>query len=101
MQMKGQITAQYENPKSLSNNPWTGPYSWLDGVIAELLSTYRALKIEDDRIKSLEKELLSLMGLDEKASKEQIKATVAEIRAFFIEMRRIQGERAGRVGNET
>lgn len=99
IEKKGRIEGQYD---ALSENHMAkGIYSWLAGIHAELLSSFRVMDELNDEVIWLRKSLTSLVGLDVDADKSEIARTVKELREIFVEMRRVRGEREAGRANET
>lgn len=104
IESKGESTAFYNNAQRRETKSPIGEepaFSWIDYIVGELLATYRALKIENDRNRRLREQFATTIGLDAGVTDEDISQTAREMREIFVEMRRIRGERAGKRGNET
>jgi hypothetical protein len=101
---EGRIKGQYDQQEDLNKRgfpSFAGPYNWMWILVQAHLNSLKALQILSDRHNDLREQFALTLGLDEKASSEEIERVAEEMREIFIEMRRIRGERASKVGNET
>jgi hypothetical protein len=102
IEQKGRMSGFYENAKSTPM--WVSgesAYGWLDYLIGELLQTYRVLKTHEEHLDTDAKRWRRLIGLADDSSPEMVDARLTEMRNIFTEMRRVRGEREGKIGNET
>jgi hypothetical protein len=101
---EGRIKGQYDNQEELQKSGqfnYSGPYSWLHGLVEDHLRLLRAVRIMNKDYNELHDQFATMLGLDTDASDGEIRETAKEMRSIFTEMRRVRGERASKLGNES